>query len=193
MGLSFHYSGTFKGSIPLSEMIEEVKDIAQVNQWKYIIYEKEFPEADLEKDKYNQKIYGISFSPPECEPVFLCFLSNGKMSSPPLLEMFGRSTKQDERKYLYMLSVKTHYAGIHVHKRIIDLLRYLNKKYFREMKVSDEGQYWETGDDEVLEKIFKRYYEVHDIVGSAFENNSRMPNESFEDYFQRILRQKGKK
>lgn len=193
MGLSFHYSGAFKNNASLSDMIEEVKDIAQVNQWKYTVYEKEFPKADVEKDTHNQNIYGISFNPPECEPVFLCFLSNRRMSSPPHLEMYGRSTKQDERKYLYMLSVKTHYAGIHVHKRVIDLLKYLNEKYFDELKVSDEGQYWETGDDELLEKIFKRYYEVHDIVGNALEKNSRMPNESFEDYFQRILKQKGKK
>jgi len=193
MGLSFHYSGAFKNNVPLSDLIEEVKDIAQANQWKYTVYEKQFSEADFGKDTYKEKIFGISFSPQECEPVYLCFLSNGKLSSPSHLQMFGRSKNPDDRKYLYMLSVKTQYAGIHTHKRIIDLLKYLDKKYLSELKVSDEGQYWETGDDELLEKIFRRYDEAFEMLGSALDRNSRIPTESFEQYLQRILRQKGKK
>lgn len=173
-------------------MIEEVKDIARVNQWKYTVYEKEFSTADFGKDNYKEKIFGISFSPQQCEPVYLCFLSNGRMSSPSSLQMFGRSSDQEERKYLYMLSVKTQFAGIDTHKRIIDLFKYLNGKYFSELKVNDEGQYWETGDDELLEKIFRRYDAAFEVLGTALDRNSRIPTESFEQYFQRILKQKGK-
>ena len=193
MGLSFHYSGSFNKNAFLSEMIAEVKDIAEVNQWRYIIYEKQFPSKDLGRKPYNQEIYGISFSPHECEPVWICFLSNGKMSSPSNLQMFGQTKRRDERKYLYMLSVKTQYAGIHVHKIIIDLLKYLDKKYFSELKVYDEGQYWETGDDELLQTIFKRYDAALQIVDSALDNNSRMANETFEQYLERILKNKWKK
>lgn len=193
MGLSFHYSGSFNKNASLSEMIAEVKDIAEVNQWRCIIYEKQFPSKDLGSKTYNQEIYGISFSPHECEPVCICFLSNGKMSSPANLQMFGQTNRRDERKYLYMLSVKTQYAGIHVHKIIIDLLKYLDKKYFSELKVYDEGQYWETGDDELLQTIFKRYDAALQIVDSALDNNSRMANETFEQYLERILKNKWKK
>lgn len=190
MGLSLHYSGRFNKNASLSEMIEEVKDIAEVNQWKCKIYEKQFPSKEFGGKSYNQKIYGISFSPPECEPVWICFLSNGKMSSPHNLQMFGQTKNQDERKYLYILSVKTQYAGIHVHKIIIDLLKYLDKKYFSALKVYDEGQYWETGDDELLQTVFKRFDSALQIVGDALDNSSRMPNETFEQYLQRILKKK---
>ena len=40
MGLSIHYSGSFNNSGSLSEMIEEVKDIAEVFKWKYNIRAK---------------------------------------------------------------------------------------------------------------------------------------------------------
>jgi hypothetical protein len=80
MGLSIHYSGRFNPSASLKEMIEEVTDIARIYRWKYTIYETHFPKAEPD-GTYNDKVYGITVSPPECEPVFLSFLSNMRMSS----------------------------------------------------------------------------------------------------------------
>ncbi|MEX1238075.1 MAG: hypothetical protein WEB30_00095 [Cyclobacteriaceae bacterium] len=191
MGLSFHYSGSFRRNASLSDMIEEVKDISEINKWHYSIFKKEFLPDAFGRNTFSNDVYGITFSPPECEPVWLCFLSNGKLCSPVNLQLFGRSEDNKERKFLHMLSTKTQYAGIQAHIQIIDLLKYLKEKYFEDLQVSDEGKYWETGDEKILQAIFKRYNDALDLVSDAVENTSRMPHESFEDYFKRILKDKG--
>lgn len=189
MGLSIHYSGSFNEKPSLFEMIEEVKDIAEIYKWKYNVYEDEFPAGNVGTSKYNQKLYGISLSPPNCEPVFLCFLSNGKMSCPPNLDFYGNAKSKEEAEYLYMLSTKTQYAGIEIHKLIIHLLKHLSGKYFRDFKVVDEGKYWETLDEKLLQETFKRYTDLTEGFASSLENYPRNPGESYEAYFERILKE----
>jgi len=193
MGLSIHYNGSFNEKASLQSMIEEVKDIAEIYKWKYFVFEDAFQAAGFGKAEYNQNIYGICFTPPECETVWLCFLSNGKMSSPAHLQFFGNSTNQAEQEYLYMLSVKTQYAGIEIHKIVIHILKYLSDKYLRDFTLSDEGQYWETGDEKLLQDIFKRYTVLIESFASSIENYPRNSGESFEAYFERLLKQIQKK
>jgi hypothetical protein len=81
MGLSIHYTGAFKKGASLSDMIEEVRDIAETFHWKYKVYESSFPDNTYGNTDYDDNIYGISFTPPDCETVTIAFLSNGKMSS----------------------------------------------------------------------------------------------------------------
>ena len=189
MGLTIHYNGKFNKNASLSRMIEEVKDIAEIYNWQYTIYEDQFPADSFDNDSFNENIYGISFTPPESETVCLCFLSNGRMSGPAHLKYFGNSADESEKKYLYTLSTKTQYAGSDIHKLIVHLLKYISKKYFKEFNVIDEGSYWETGDEKLLEDTFKRYNDLLDSVGFALENVPIKPNETFEEYFTRILGQ----
>jgi hypothetical protein len=193
MGLSIHYSGSFNPNASLSAMIEEVKDIAELYKWKYKVFEDAFPGNSLDKKEYTQGIYGICFTPPKCETVDLCFLSNGQMSSSAHLILFGKSKTQEERPYLYMLSTKTQYAGIEIHKLIIHLLKYIEGKYLKDLKVLDEGHYWETGDEKLLEETFKRYTELIESFASSIEIYPVNPGESFEAYFERLLHQIHKK
>ncbi|MBU0559207.1 MAG: hypothetical protein KJ799_00460 [Bacteroidetes bacterium] len=188
MGLSIHYSGRFNPQTSLKEMIEEVKDIAEIYNWQYTIFDEQFPTNEFDIESYTDIIYGINFTPPDCETINLCFLSNGRMSSPAHLKFFGNSADEDYKKYLYSLSVKTQFAGINIHKLVIHLLKYLSEKYFREFEVIDEGQYWETNDDKLLEETFRRYDYLLDSVGLALENIPIEPDETFEEYFQRILK-----
>jgi len=58
-----------------------------------------------------------------------------------------------------------------------------------DFKVIDEGQYWETGDEKLLEETFKKYTDLIDGFQSSLENNPMGPGESFEEYFARILKQ----
>jgi hypothetical protein len=187
MGLSIHYNGRFNTKIPLSEMIGEIKDIAEIHNWEYHIFVTKFPDDRINQESYNDEIYGISFSPPQCEPIWLCFLSNGRMSSPVNLQCFGNSDDEKEKKYLYMVSTKTQYGGINIHKLIIHLLKYISTKYFIEFNLSDEGSYWETGDEKLLEQIFDRFNQAMDILGSALKNVPFNQMESIEEYFARIL------
>lgn len=74
--------------------------------------------------------------------------------------------------------------------RIIKLLKYLNKKYLVDLQVSDEGQYWEIGDEHLLSQIFERYDHAMRAVTSGLENNSLIPGETYEEFFIRILKRK---
>ncbi len=101
MGLTIHYNGKFNEKASLAGMIEEVKDIAEIYNWQYTIYESQFPERSSDNDSFpkgmdshNENIYGIIFLPPECEPVFLTFLSNGRMSGTDHLIFFGSPGKE---------------------------------------------------------------------------------------------------
>jgi hypothetical protein len=110
------------------------------------------------------------------------------MSSLPNLNVWGNSDDEHEKKYLYMLSVKTQFAGSSIHKLLVHLLKYLSKKYFNEIKVFDEGKYWETGDEDLLEKIFEEYNYYLNAFGDALESNPLKEGEDFEKYFLRIMK-----
>lgn len=188
MGLTIHYSGTFKKAASLSGMIEEVRDIAEAHQWKYNIFETEFPADHWGKPDYNDKIYGINFTPPDCETVSLTFLSNGRMSSHVSLHFYGKTDDRPEQDFLYMQFTKTQFAGAEIHKFIVHLFRHLQGKYFEHMEVSDEGQYWETNDPELLDKTFAQYTFLIDSFSNAVEIFPMEDGEDYEDYFKRLAK-----
>lgn len=189
MGLSFHYSGRIANPDSLPELIEEVVDICKAYKWKYFVFEQQFPKDTIGKADHNQKLYGICFTPPECEMVNICFLSNGHMSGPMLLQNWGRSEMPKEREYLYQVSVKTQYAGIDIHRNIIQLFQYLNEKYFADFTMTDEGEYWETNDESVLKENFKRYTDLIDGFTFALENQNKEEGEDVETYLLRVAQQ----
>jgi hypothetical protein len=194
MGITIHYSGRFNPAASLSEMIDEIEDIASAQDWEYVIFEREFPAA-LHSDGMTQSppvtdtdnIYGISFSPPHCEAVQFTFLSNGCMSNPLNLQLYGHSTDPQEQEFLYMLFTKTQFAGVETHILIVALLRYLSKKYLSEFAVNDEGEYWETGDKALLESNFKKVENYIDLVQNSFEAFPIGDEESIEQYVDRLM------
>lgn len=188
MGLSIHYSGSIANPDSLPELINEVKDIVGIYKWPSVIYKQQIPNNHFGRTTYNQDIYGISFSPPGCEPVFICFLSNGKMSSPIHLQLYGNTEIEAEKKYLYIISVKTQFAGVAVHKLVVQLFRYLSQKYFARFNMSDEGNYWETSDENVLVENFRKYSDLLNSFSSDLEKYPFRTNESIENYFTRLLR-----
>lgn len=188
MGLSFHYSGSIAKPELLDELVEEIQEISNIYHWKCTIYERQFPEDSISKSDYNDNIYGISFALPNCETIFISFLSNGRMSSPTHLSFFGKTTARQESSYLYTISVKTQYAGFEIHQLIIQLFRYLSKKYFADFKMSDEGQYWETNDEDILKATFKRYTELISSFKSTIEFYPILADETIETYFERLLK-----
>ena len=188
MGLSFHYSGRIDNPDLLSGLIDEIEDIAKVYRWKYNIYERHFPENTIGKPDYNQNIYGISFTPTNCETISVSFLSNGRMSDHPHLIFFGKTNDQVESEYLYMLSVKTQYTSAELHMLIIQLFRYLNSKYFADFKLSDEGQYWETNDETILETTFRKYTDLINGFAMAIESDPVLSGENIESYLERLMK-----
>src|SRR5688572_33468015 len=91
MGLSINYHGRIKEEASLQEMIEEIKDIANVYSWEYHVLDENFPEKLASGNDHDGKLYGIVLVPPECELVSICFLSNKKMCCPSLMQAWGDS------------------------------------------------------------------------------------------------------
>jgi hypothetical protein len=187
MGLSFHNNGRFDPGASLREMTEEVEDVVKIYGWPYLIFGTTFPKDSLELQEYDGNLYGICFSPPKCEPVFLSFLSNGRMCSADGLKAYASSVGRQEEQHLYTLSTKTQYAGYNTHKIIMELLKYLSKKYFRELNVVDEGRYWQTGDELVLKNIFNTYEALISGFAEVLESFPAEGNETIESYKERMM------
>ena len=102
--------------------------------------------ADRKNPEPLPEVKGIVISPENCEPICLTFLKDGRLCAPfyPPIEIDG----------FPHVFTKTQYAGIEVHLDFLKLLKALNRKYFSELKVDDEGEYWETEDEEHLSKRF---------------------------------------
>ncbi len=200
MGITIHYSGRFNPSVHLSELIEEVEDIAKMQGWEYHVFEREFPAANStyrmtqsHPISKTANLHGIMLSPPHCEPVQFTFLSNGQMCSPLSLQCFGDSTDEAEQEFLYMLFTKTQFAGTEIHKFIVGLLRYLSNKYLLDFEVNDEGEYWETGDEALLKQNFEKVGTYIDVTQNMFESFPIREGETTEQYVVRLMGYIGKK
>lgn len=169
MGLSIHYSGTIRQYEQIDALTEEVADICQDMGWQYSV---------LDGDN-TDRLKGICFSPHECEPIFLTFLPTGKMCSPVNLmnrEIYEQDGSNPE--LLYTTSTKTQFAGRDTHIAVIKLLHYLRKKFFASFELNDEGKYWETLDEEVLNKQFTRYEVVLDAFTDVLDEMKAIPGET---------------
>ena len=224
MGISIHYTGQIADKRKLPQLIEEVQEIALVNHWKYHIYETKFPDEAYETDvddKHNGKLYGIDFTPQGSEPVSVCFLSNGVISSIMQMACWGDNEiehtfttesitwdengnevtsientiidKDESYKMLCSCFTKTQYAGPATHELIIGVLRYVAKTYLTDFKLSDESQFWETGDRELMIRNFKRTGFLIDSFGATLNNESQFPDEDIESFIKRIANRIQKK
>jgi len=171
-------------------MIHELRDIAEIYSWDYHIYEDKFPMGSLGATDFDQKLYGISLSPPGCEPLWMSFLSNGRLSSPVHLQLWGNlKDDEPEKRYLTRVFTKTQFGGVETHKVLIHLIRYISTNYLEEFELVDETGYWETGDEELLEERFRQMNQLLDQVAFGLEHFPRKSGESFENYIARLMNQ----
>ncbi|MFV8325738.1 hypothetical protein [Flavobacterium sp. ZS1P14] len=171
-------------------MIEEVADISQANQWKFHVFEQVFPSHAFTLDSFNDCIYGICFSPPDCEVVCLTFLSNGKMCAFYNFEPSKDPVNESDDNYL---SVKTQFAGPEIHKQLINIFDYINKIYFENFDLTDEGNYWETKNDQLLQETFEKYTNLINGFDSLLDNIPIGEHETIEAYLIRIAETANKK
>ena len=190
MGLSFHYKGALKKPQFLKKVIEEVVDISQANNWKFHVFEETFPNHAFTVDSHDDSIYGICFSPPNCEVVCFTFLSNGKMCAFYDLEQSNLPGNELDDNYV---SVKTQFSGAEIHKQLINIFDYINKKYLENFDLTDEGNYWETKNDQLLEDTFEKYTNLINGFDSLLSNIPIGENETIEAYLIRIAEINNKK
>jgi hypothetical protein len=178
MGLTVHYRGKIRDYALVDELVTEVEDFSRNQNWRYHLLT---PGINTPLKSINQEdpeplptVKGIILSPDKCEPIILTFLDDGRICSPFMPPM------EDLDGLPYMWT-KTQYAGIDVHRSFINLLRQLNEKYFSQLIVVDEGQYWETNDEEVLQSQFQGYNQVMDLLADELENQGAVVEKADED------------
>lgn len=181
MGLSIHYSGYILQKEMPGSLIEEVNDICKTLNWDTHTFD-------------DDEIKGVSFAPEKSEPVFLTFNKEGRTLSPINIvakDMYDRA--DIDKELIFSTSTKTQFAGADAHIAIIKLLKYLSKKYLKDFTLNDEGNYWETGDENFLLKQFERYDFAMDAFSDALKNLPGVAGETFEslaDRIERILNEK---
>ena len=184
MGLSIHYSGRLKEAVTLPKLIEDVKDVAIVEKWDYFVFENEFENQQFSDEIIIKNLYGIMITPPNCESLCFTFLTNGKMSgilNYAVLQMDGKINEN----LTYSVAANTQYSGFENHKKIILLLDFIEKKYLENFTCVDDGNYWETRDEELLKETFIRYTNLINSFSSSIEMLPKNENENIEDYLLR--------
>jgi len=173
----------------LPQLIAVVEVMASAYGWEQVVYSSTFPSSHFD-DTYSDKVYGIAVIPPNCDPLFLCFLSNGRMSSPLHLESFGDSNDVIHREYLYLLSVNTLLAGVSVHIKLVKMLKLISRRYLTEFEVKDEGGYWDSGDEQYLAESFSYQKHLMELVSCPRNGPTYFWGESIRVYLNRVMKDK---
>lgn len=187
MGIAIHFGGTFSTRHTMKEFVTEVQDIATVLKWKFhVISDEEIPTTvgPIEKDC---DLYGICLTPTECETMTLTFHSNRKMMSISTLQVLEPELWAEHPTWLYTISCKTQFGGPKMHKSVIMLLKYLSTKYLDDFTMFDETDYWNTGDEEAMTKLFEKMSSLINMLRGTIEDFPMQDNEDPEQYFKRIL------
>jgi len=157
MGVTIHYRGTLDDLSRIDDLCRELADIGKSMQWKTDTRDDSWlgpPTARLMNEhgavkiKGNLAVKGVTMSPGNgAESLSFKFDAKGRLRS--LMDLLSESEGQPimERPWV---SVKTQFASPDLHVWIIGLLKYLQKHYISDLEVSDEGEYWETGDRDAL-------------------------------------------
>lgn len=187
MGVTIHYRGKLKTADLITPLMDEVEEICISNNWKYQLLNEEASvarntashplpfEDDFEDDGFNHGLRGISFEPhEESESVTFLFNAEGILTS-----IFSNMFRQ-KSKYTWCF-VKTQFAGADTHIRIINLMRYLKKKYFKMFEIHDDGGYYPHGNAEELQNrmdyLNNAIATVHDVFESIEVDNSKSPDD----------------
>ena len=148
----------------LSAMRAEVLDICDDLHWVFQDFEY-WPDIPLE---------GFQFHPPGSEPVWMTFDQNGVLIDPVVFVLPQDSHRVDGADEDVVLSAVTQYAGQDGHMALIDLLRYLGRKYFTTFNLTDESLYWETQDTDICREQFSSFTIYMDELAQKLE--SSVPN-----------------
>ncbi len=201
MGITIYYRGLLTDPGKLSKLVSEVEDICRIMNWEYRILDDDWSKPDdaqIIKDdegvriKGNLGLKGIGFKPHEkCEWVDLYFDRNRILSSigTKSLQLQDQSDKNNKS----WNSVKTQFASVKTHIAIVKMLRWLKKNYMHDLEVSDEGEYWDTDNADLLYTRRTSIFMAMDSIEDKLNNTQlekptpHMSEEEYADYIAKLL------
>jgi len=132
LGVTVHFDGKLRGEQAFADLLRRVEETAKAKKWLTERFEND--EVTLlrvrgeEEWDYKGPTTGIVlYLHEDCDPVRLEF---------------------DKDLYVQEF-VKTQFAGVAAHLELIELLRDL-QQFFEDLRVEDEGEYWDTKNKAVL-------------------------------------------
>jgi hypothetical protein len=159
MGVTIHYRGRLNDVGQIGRLCDELADIAAAMGWESTRLDDDWEQpadARLQHTSAGAKIVGnlglkgIWIKPDvEVESLRFCFDRDGNLRCPVGMVSILDGTLKPEDAWVF---VKTQFGPPQIHVWIIGLLKYLKKHYIADLQVSDEGEYWETGDIRILSK-----------------------------------------
>lgn len=182
MGITIHYQGKLNQPDLADEFCEELEDIARTMDWKYNV-------INDEPDSKPFPVKGIIVSLHEkSEPLMFTFDPEGNLRNAFMLQFLG-----EEPDLTWYNHTKTQFAPIDVHVAIVKLMKYLQQKYIENLKVTDEGSYWETGDAGLLKKKMDFLNTKMDELAGLLETLEIEKNETAEtlaDKIEKLIKEK---
>jgi hypothetical protein len=127
----------------VDQLTEEMRLLAVENGWRLAVLT---PSPDCESSSCDEpELNGISLGlHAGAEDLMLFFDSDGTLRNPALL------VAGEDPEVTQLCQIKTQFAPPDVHIAVVDLLRDLGQRFFEALHVDDEGQYWETGNRDLL-------------------------------------------
>jgi hypothetical protein len=138
MGVTIHFEGQLTSEAAYQDLIRLISSIAKLEGWRtepIALGETTLMRVCNEEDwDYTGPVKGIVvFLHEDCDPVRLEF---------------------DRDLYLQEFT-KTQFAGVRIHLDVLKLIKSI-EPFFRNLNVEDEGEWWETGDIQVLTEHFSK-------------------------------------
>jgi hypothetical protein len=173
MGVTIHYRGRLNDVAQIGRLCAELEDIAAAMGWESTKLEDDWeqpPDARLRFTSTGAHIdghlglKGVLIAPGGgVESLSLCFDRDGNLRCPVGMVSIIDGTLKPQDAWV---SVKTQFGSPEIHVWMVGLLKYLKKRYIADLQVSDEGEYWETGDIEVLRRKM-------DLIGRKIDQLTR--------------------
>lgn len=187
MGVTIHYGGNLKSIDQLDDLIDEMIEVSNANKWEYQL----FPEiTSKEKDPLLPSLKGIAFGHDNSEPIWLTFNSKGELLS-PIVAMFNQNKSDPIQEIPYNAFTKTQYGGPEYHIKVVNLLKYLEQKYFSLWNVRDESRYYETEDKDhlvecmtIIDRSLTALNEAFEVHGAELSNQSE---EEIKNFINKVL------
>jgi len=171
VGISIHYRGRLNDLGQLTVLCEELTDIAAAMRWRSLSLDDDWgrpADARLRITPAGAQIdghlglKGIEIKPgANVESLSFFFDREGNLRSLMGMALILGGTLDPERAWI---SVKTQFGSPETHAWIIGLLKYLKKQYITDLQVSDDGEYWETGNLQILKEKMDLINEKLDLI-----------------------------
>ncbi len=173
MGVTIHYRGRLNDVGQFAKLCDELADIAAAMGWKTTRLDDDWEQPANARLRHTSTgahidghlgLKGIVLRPDVgTEPLSFLFDREGNLRSMIGTVSIIDGTLKPQDAWVF---VKTQFAPPEVHVWIVGLLKYLKKHYLADLQVSDEGEYWETGDIGILRRKM-------DFIGRKIEQLSR--------------------